>query len=110
MTPSELLSAAADRVRDLAAYFGDYAKAAEFTLPNGQPRFESAEEAWLYDVLDRNAPRDGAAWVAAMSPEVAPDLSALLCALEERDYDAARVIAQRLSRAILGVELAGETP
>jgi hypothetical protein len=45
-----------------------------------------------------------ARWVAALSPAVAPDLSALLVALHEREYDAARVIGRRLAQSLVAEE------
>lgn len=43
-----------------------------------------------------------ARWIASLSPAVAPDLSALLQALHDREFDAARVIGERLSATLLG--------
>lgn len=77
-SPSATLLAAADRIRDLAAHYSDYAHATEFTLPNGQQRFASATEAWLYDSLDRNPVPEAARWIAALSPAVAPMIDQLL--------------------------------
>lgn len=117
-TPSALLLAAADRIKDLAAaatpgpWFthdthlnagGHTATVLSGTYPEGQLR--AWLPTWSHKPWDeaRNVWND-ARWIAALSPAVGPDLSALLYALEGRDYDAARVIAQRLSARVLGEE------
>ncbi len=76
MTPSELLTAAADRIRDLAAAastdepwtYGGYGDFGPYIagLPSA-PEFEDNEQG-----------RADLAWVAALSPAVAPALEAIL--------------------------------
>lgn len=106
-TPSDLLLSAADRIRDLAAEVDQL----QWHATPGPPTEDGVEwsithykpEPWVLDPIATGIYREAdARWIAALSPALAPDLSALLVALDARDFDAARVIAQRLSSSILG--------
>lgn len=121
--PSDLLIAAADRVRDLAAQAtpGQWE-----TIKRFDKRDNHVMSSFIRPpmdpkgcVQDRNIrPHEHAdyAWVAALSPEVAPHLEAVLRDRAEvirwaKSWDEVADIPERhLAESILGVGLAGETP
>lgn len=117
MTPSETLTAAADRVRDLAAAstpgpwrvvdtdFAGYDADAGKPGPPDYAYLNNVSNAWFGKscgcCTEGTIPPGTARWIAALSPAIACDLSALLVALDGCEFDAARVIAQRLSATVL---------
>lgn len=131
-SPSDLLVAAADRVRDLAAQAtpGPWRQHDTHLTMGGHTATVMCGEgndvalvAWLptwnHEPWDNSRlPFTTARWIAALSPEVAPHLETILreyarCAAElnyaiERAPEGKAVLA--LARSILGVGLAGETP
>lgn len=76
MTPSELLTAAADRVRDLAAHFATYY--GTDPVDKAHKRFDGPIEEWVYWNVERDGNADARRWIAAMSPAIAPALERLL--------------------------------
>lgn len=126
-SPSDLLSAAADRVRDLAA---QATKGPWFAFEDAVGMSVASSTTYAPRVVAGKAGQPDAAWVAAMSPEVAPHVEAWLrtAVIHYRAADRkARLAwsgsrdpglyvgeddraALAFARSILGVGLAGETP
>lgn len=97
-SPAETLVAAADLIRDLAADTskGEWLSNLHYV--------DSMPELYVRHPVCTAAGEGDARWIAALSPALADDLSALLVALDGREFDAARVIALRLSARVLGEE------
>lgn len=68
-TPSELLTRAADLIRDTAAHFQPYVDNFD-----DDGRFDGPADDWIYYQVDRNASRDARRWIALLNPSIAPAL------------------------------------